>query len=95
MHIGRIILYSVLLDVLFYIAYSARYGLFVLMCRKTHITHSLTVILLRNFGAASPEKYHMRRGESAQRVLTFRTRSQAADTTLSVMHCIAVKSVLK
>ena len=42
MHIGRIILYSVLLDVLFYIAYSARYSLFVLMCRKTHITHSLT-----------------------------------------------------
>ena len=31
-----------ILDVLFYIAYSARYSLFVLMCRKTHITHSLT-----------------------------------------------------
>ena len=30
-----------ILDVLFYIAYSARYSLFVLMCRKTHITHSL------------------------------------------------------
>ena len=32
-----------ILDVLFYIAYSARYSLFVLMCRKTHITHSLTL----------------------------------------------------
>ena len=37
-----------ILDVLFYIAYSARYSLFVLMCRKTHITHSLT--LLNNIG---------------------------------------------
>ena len=26
----------------YFIAYSARYSLFVLMCRKTHITHSLT-----------------------------------------------------
>ena len=31
MHIGRII----------FIAYSTRYSFFVLMCRKTHITHSL------------------------------------------------------
>ena len=37
-----------ILDVLFYIAYSARYSLFVLMCRKTHITHSL----LRTFKCA-------------------------------------------
>ena len=34
-----------ILDVLFYIAYSARYSFFVLMCRKTHITHSLTHFL--------------------------------------------------
>ena len=33
-----------ILDVLFYIAYSARHGLFVLMCLKTHITHSLTAV---------------------------------------------------
>ena len=33
MHIGRII----------YIAYLARYSLFVLKCRKTHITHSLNI----------------------------------------------------
>ena len=26
----------------YFIAYSARCGLFVLMCRKTHVTHSLT-----------------------------------------------------
>ena len=32
-----------ILDVLFYIVYSARYSLFVLMCRKTHITHSLVL----------------------------------------------------
>ena len=38
MHIGRI----------FYIVYSARYSLFVLMCRKTHITHSLTHLGLMN-----------------------------------------------
>ena len=31
-----------ILDV-YFIAYSARYSLFVLMCRKTHITHSLTL----------------------------------------------------
>ena len=37
----------------------------------------------------------MRREESGQPVLTFRTRSQAAYTTLSVMHRIAVKSELK
>ena len=38
-----------ILDVLFYIAYSARYSLFVLMCRKTHITHSLQRIFIQNF----------------------------------------------
>ena len=34
-----------ILDVLFYIAYSARYSLFVLMCRKPiSLTHSLPII---------------------------------------------------
>ena len=37
-----------ILDVLF-IAYSARYSLFVLMCRKTHITHSLTLYMSMTF----------------------------------------------
>ena len=50
-----------ILDVLFYIAYSARYSLFVLMCRKTHITHSLNLLRVVAPGRVAQSVGHLTR----------------------------------
>ena len=55
----------------------------------------LFVLLLRILEPHPRKKCHMRREELGQPVLTLRTRSQAAYTTLSVMHCTAVNCELK